>query len=133
VTPKQLRPIPFIVFRSRQGCYHTTFPFSIPFFPAPAYVGEVPHGAIKSSSVPTVKSPAIRQPSINSVQLDRFWICFRTPSITKRAWCFQERLLSTRLVYFGQNKLLWDCQTSLCCERSASVNTISGILPGIEM
>lgn len=28
-----------------------------------------------------------------------------------RAWCFQERLLSTRILQFGKSELFWECQT----------------------
>jgi hypothetical protein len=39
----------------------------------------------------------------------------RNPLLT-RAWAFQERVLSTRMVHFGQSELLWECRTTSDCE-----------------
>lgn len=36
--------------------------------------------------------------------------------ITRRAWTFQERLLSNRLVHFGPAELLWECMETAWCE-----------------
>jgi hypothetical protein len=36
--------------------------------------------------------------------------------LTTRAWVLQERLLSTRLVHFHAEEMLWECQTSTSCE-----------------
>ncbi|OAL55515.1 HET-domain-containing protein [Pyrenochaeta sp. DS3sAY3a] len=36
--------------------------------------------------------------------------------LMKRAWVFQERLLSTRYLHFGQNELLWECMERQTCE-----------------
>jgi len=33
-----------------------------------------------------------------------------------RAWTYQERMLSPRILYFGRNELLWDCQSLRTCE-----------------
>lgn len=33
-----------------------------------------------------------------------------------RAWCFQERLMSPRTIYFGPHGLVWECCTHVCCE-----------------
>jgi hypothetical protein len=38
-----------------------------------------------------------------------------------RAWCLQERLMSTRLLLFGEDQIFWECRT--CCEREATVDT----------
>jgi hypothetical protein len=38
-----------------------------------------------------------------------------------RAWCLQERLISTRLLPFGEDQIFWECRT--CCEREATVDT----------
>jgi Heterokaryon incompatibility protein (HET) len=33
-----------------------------------------------------------------------------------RAWFLQERILSPRIVHFGQMEMYWECQHSMCCE-----------------
>jgi hypothetical protein len=38
-----------------------------------------------------------------------------TPLLT-RAWCFQERLLSTRTVHFHAEELVWECKSAISCE-----------------
>ncbi|KAH7040130.1 heterokaryon incompatibility protein-domain-containing protein [Microdochium trichocladiopsis] len=37
------------------------------------------------------------------------------PMLT-RGWCFQERLLSPRVLHFAQHELIWECRESLTCE-----------------
>ncbi|KAI1270860.1 heterokaryon incompatibility protein-domain-containing protein [Xylaria sp. FL0933] len=34
----------------------------------------------------------------------------------RRGWVFQERLLSTRVLYFGQSQIFWECLLELKCE-----------------
>ncbi|KAI2474515.1 HET domain containing protein [Pyrenophora tritici-repentis] len=36
--------------------------------------------------------------------------------IFRRAWVFQERLLSPRIIHFGKEQLFWECHTSNACE-----------------
>ena len=36
--------------------------------------------------------------------------------LMKRAWVFQERLLSPRVLYFGRSQMYWECQTLDGCE-----------------
>jgi Heterokaryon incompatibility protein (HET) len=47
--------------------------------------------------------------------------------LQKRAWTFQERLLSRRLVFFDPNHVLWEC----CTERSLEIfrHPLNSILP----
>ncbi|KAK8128959.1 heterokaryon incompatibility protein-domain-containing protein [Apiospora sp. TS-2023a] len=33
-----------------------------------------------------------------------------------RAWCFQERLLSSRILHFAADEMLWECQEATRCE-----------------
>jgi hypothetical protein len=40
----------------------------------------------------------------------------RTPALMRRAWAFQERLLSLRIIHFHHEELVWECNTSLACE-----------------
>ncbi|KAH8880472.1 HET-domain-containing protein, partial [Thozetella sp. PMI_491] len=36
--------------------------------------------------------------------------------LVRRGWCFQERILAPRVVFFGSNELLWECNTASACE-----------------
>ena len=36
--------------------------------------------------------------------------------LSKRAWAFQERLLSPRVLHFGENQMLWECNELSACE-----------------
>ncbi|KAM0801878.1 heterokaryon incompatibility protein-domain-containing protein [Usnea florida] len=36
--------------------------------------------------------------------------------LSKRAWAFQERLLSSRVLHFGNNQMLWECNEMFACE-----------------
>lgn len=38
--------------------------------------------------------------------------------LLQRAWCFQERMLSSRTIYFTQTELIWECGQALQCECS---------------
>jgi hypothetical protein len=38
--------------------------------------------------------------------------------LLQRAWVYQERLLSPRVLYFGTNELEWECQEEIYCECS---------------
>ena len=40
-----------------------------------------------------------------------------------RAWCFQERILSTRIAHFTKDELVWECNGFIRCE-------CEGIIPG---
>lgn len=40
--------------------------------------------------------------------------------LTHRAWTFQERLLSTRVVHFGPSEILWECMEDTWCQCSLS-------------
>jgi hypothetical protein len=37
-------------------------------------------------------------------------------ALSGRAWAFQERLLSPRILHFTQKQLFWECRTSFCAE-----------------
>ncbi|KXH68347.1 heterokaryon incompatibility protein [Colletotrichum salicis] len=47
------------------------------------------------------------------LHIDSFWSYF---PITKRAWVFQERLLSGRVVHFAGSEVNWDCRSKRMCE-----------------
>jgi hypothetical protein len=36
-----------------------------------------------------------------------------------RAWCFQERILATRIVHFSRDELVWECRGATLCECGA--------------
>ena len=36
--------------------------------------------------------------------------------LLKRAWVFQEQILSPRIVHFASGELYWECQSYVCCE-----------------
>ena len=47
--------------------------------------------------------------------------CFSSPRsqtapLFQRAWCFQERLLSPRLLHFHPDEMVWVCRSSTACE-----------------
>jgi hypothetical protein len=42
----------------------------------------------------------------------------RDMPLTQRAWAFQERLLSTRVIHFAPDEVLWECMESIGCECS---------------
>lgn len=59
----------------------------------------------------------------NSRALNKRWL---NPTL-RRAWCFQERLLATRIVHFTAAELIWECKTKIDCEcgiRRSSGNTL---------
>lgn len=39
-----------------------------------------------------------------------------TPSLFRRAWTFQERMVTPRSVFFAHGELIWDCYDITCCE-----------------
>ncbi|KAF2170832.1 hypothetical protein M409DRAFT_18805 [Zasmidium cellare ATCC 36951] len=49
-------------------------------------------------------------------------------ALDARGWCFQERLLSPRSLYFGSNGLHWECRGGLGCEYYPKVAAKHGAL-----
>ncbi|KAI1428243.1 heterokaryon incompatibility protein-domain-containing protein [Xylaria sp. FL1777] len=58
-----------------------------------------------------------------------YWVCIReTPQhpsndnlgecfpLLQRAWVFQERILSARVLHFGPGELSWECKSAICCQ-----------------
>jgi hypothetical protein len=39
-----------------------------------------------------------------------------SPALMRRAWAFQERLLSHRIIHFHHEEMIWECMTDLNCE-----------------
>lgn len=46
----------------------------------------------------------------------------------ERAWCFQERLLSKRVVHFTKSEMLWDCKSICHCECGALDNDQNSLM-----
>lgn len=47
----------------------------------------------------------------------RAWVKdFEGQPLLSRAWVLQERILSTRNLYFGKNQVFWECFETNCCE-----------------
>ena len=48
---------------------------------------------------------------------DNFWRAnISDAPLSKRAWAFQERLLSPRILHFGATQMSWECMESASCE-----------------
>jgi hypothetical protein len=45
-----------------------------------------------------------------------------------RGWCYQERLLATRILHFAPDELVWECKTGMSCE-CGTVNREVGFKP----
>lgn len=41
--------------------------------------------------------------------------------LLERAWVFQERLLSPRILHFGSHELVWECREQMACDCSTSI------------
>jgi hypothetical protein len=39
-----------------------------------------------------------------------------TMPLLDRAWCFQERLLASRILHYTEDEMMWECQEELWCE-----------------
>jgi hypothetical protein len=46
----------------------------------------------------------------------QFWAEFDLQPLQQRAWVFQERFLSPRILHYGRNQVSWECQTLFACE-----------------
>jgi hypothetical protein len=57
-----------------------------------------------------VREPCCHTNLHNSTPTEETWPLFR------RAWCLQERLMSTRIIHFAAGELLWECSSSAACE-----------------
>jgi hypothetical protein len=59
----------------------------------------------------------------NSLNLNKRWL---NPTL-QRAWCFQERMLATRIIHFTAAELIWECKSRIDCEcglRKSSGSTL---------
>ena len=45
--------------------------------------------------------------------------------LLSRAWVFQERILSPRILHFGKGELLWECMENYTCECTSSIRTFT--------
>jgi hypothetical protein len=82
--------------------------------------------ATLSSPCETYKLKDERKHILNSVEVHmRVHFSYRTTSktglyfpLSARAWAFQERVLSPKVVHLGPHELFWDCQKESTCECS---------------
>jgi hypothetical protein len=49
--------------------------------------------------------------------VDLWWQRFEKSPLNQRAWVFQERLLSPRVLHFDEDQLAWECNELTACER----------------
>ncbi|KAI1341062.1 HET-domain-containing protein [Xylariaceae sp. FL0016] len=54
---------------------------------------------------------------------------FEGEPLLARAWVLQERILSTRTLYFGSKQVFWECCESNCCETFPNTELIRGSPP----
>lgn len=78
---------------------------------------------IKAPVVNASVSPPLNSPNIyvrESLSHEEFAFDQKSTELRNpllgRAWTFQERVLSTRIVHFGRSELLWECRTTSDCE-----------------
>jgi len=67
----------------------------------------------------SVKLPGNEDIAIRRVSNRQHWSIYDHSVLATRAWCLQERLVSTRLLLFGKDQMFWECRT--CCEREGEV------------
>jgi len=54
--------------------------------------------------------------TIRTFQTDLWTSEVDSSPLSRRAWAFQERLLSPRILHFAKSQLFWECQTHKACE-----------------
>lgn len=75
---------------------------------------ELPKTAASQVSTKLCFREAISHSPVDGFELGE-WNKIEFPLLA-RAWAFQERILSPRVVYFGTQEIYWDCNTCLHCE-----------------
>lgn len=58
------------------------------------------------------------------VQLNYEWSQLWEPALLRRAWCFQERMVSPRCVFFGRGELIFACSGDISCECGIKYDTV---------
>ena len=92
---------------------------------------------LQARSVTVVKDSSERDPLSYQVFVRRAfdymvefneWTSNAIPDcpLFKRAWCFQERLLATRVLHFLREELIWDCNSVRHCECGSLSNDDNG-------
>ncbi|KAI1662139.1 HET-domain-containing protein [Daldinia decipiens] len=69
-------------------------------------LGKIRHGTEEYQLYAQQSFPEITNPYLNH----------RTEPLFKRAWTFQERLISPRILYFTKYELIWECYSTSVCE-----------------
>ncbi|KAH7242735.1 heterokaryon incompatibility protein-domain-containing protein [Fusarium tricinctum] len=70
----------------------------------------------------TVKARVVHELGIHWRWIDDTRERFPKEPLSRRGWCLQERLLSTRLLSFSLHEMQWICQTTTSCECQSSLN-----------
>jgi hypothetical protein len=70
----------------------------------------------------TVKARVIHELGIHWRWIDDTRERFPREPLSRRGWCLQERLLSTRLLSLSLQEMQWICQTTISCECQSSLN-----------
>ena len=78
----------------------------------PAPPMKIPHGSQISTLL--VRKPVLSH-AIQSGRFDEYHNVEGFP-LDDRAWCFQERILSPRVVHFGKDELVWECNAQTDCD-----------------
>jgi len=56
------------------------------------------------------------QRSISHLTLSSTQVSSTTMPLLDRAWCFQERMLASRILHYTEDEMMWECQEELWCE-----------------
>ena len=93
--------------------------------PAKFFVGErIPNSNLDVYIRMPLRHP-IHDANSNSWGRAHYYVTLNTrpfaesPLLT-RAWAFQERIFSNRVVHFGEHELVWECSELTCCECTVS-------------
>lgn len=89
-----------------------------------ASASDDPHGGLFRTRDTTVIAPgliaapsgAIRDQTHHIVDMSYRDRQISSGPLHRRGWVFQERFLSTRVIYFGQWQMFWECLSELKCE-----------------
>lgn len=89
-----------------------------------ASASEDPHGGLFRARDTTTVAPGLIQAPAGAIRNETHHVVdtsYRDRQILsgplhRRGWVFQERFLSTRVIYFGQSQMFWECLAALKCE-----------------
>lgn len=77
-------------------------------------------GGILVPRCPEMRScslPYSKDPSKGAIMIaPRQWVNVSDEAINRRAWTLQERCLSPRVLFYGSERVIWRCESSIQCE-----------------